>query len=147
MFIGNQAEAQDPEIRLLLNLRTEVREVEIELMRNCPSFIMVGGKKAKAWYRGQEWNCQHCLKSFKKCPSGGDRNKCKSEGNTVLKFKDMWAKALGDTQTRLRMASSEEYEVDTLKIDGVPTSGVAEDIVRWLKENGSIYVKYPSKRS
>ena len=136
----SENEARDDDIKLLVGLKTGVREVEMEVHRNIPSFVMIDGRKAKSWYRGQEWFCQNCLKSHKKCPSGGDKEKCKKEKNPTMTFEVMWEKVLADTGARLRMGSQEEYETDTLKIDCLPEGVSHSEIVKWFKDNASVYI-------
>ena len=135
-------ELEDPDIRLLsqLQIKTNIRNVEMDVFRNIPSFIPISGKKARIFYHGQEWSCKECLHSFKKCPSNGNKDDCKQKKNPKLSLEKLWSKITKESEQRPRMNSSEEFQVKTMRIDGVLEGMTREQIALWMKTEGGVNV-------
>ena len=131
-----EAEAADPILRKLGNIKTGDRLVDMEVLRNIPSFVPIQNKKCRIWYKSQEWSCGNCLKSFKICPEKGDRKECFRKGNQRLTLESVWERVRTDTNRRERMRSDEEHNTDSVQLKNVPHGAVIEDVQRWLMEGG-----------
>ena len=137
------AEQADPIVRQMEELeqgRGE-RVATMRLTKNVPSYILIGGKKAKIWFRGQIWHCRRCFKSFKECSASGKYQNCVAD---VVPLHQQWAEWTSSSssqssgQSRRRnvgqMNLDESYQATSVIIKGVPRGKTMSDVLQWLQE-------------
>ena len=109
------AELADPITRLMAGLENGKgeRKVQMILNRNIPSYIIIGEKKARIHFNGQEYTCKRCFLSFKNgCRGRGDKDLCAERGTPVVPLKVLWNRWIqANTQPRLTVPHDESYTV------------------------------------
>ena len=139
-FDISEEEAKDGDLFGLKNIKSGERAVEIELLKNIPSYVRIAGKRARIWYPGQNFTCGRCYKSFRSCPGKADRRECLRLKGKEKDFEEFWQETLAQQPRKERMSDSDSYGVDTVDLSRVPDDVEKPELTLWLKEHADILV-------
>ena len=122
-------------------VRSGDRGVLMHIVRPIPSYIMVGGKKARVWYKGQNYSCPRCHQSFRFCPGKANKAECKKKGGPEIPLEKFWAeliRAAGGSRTNLR-TGEDVYDTDTIEVTQLPQSFChVETFIQYIEKVGGV---------
>ena len=139
-FEISEEEAKDGDLFGLRHIKSGERAVEIELLKNIPSYVRIAGKRARIWYPGQNFTCGRCYKSFRSCPGKADRRECLRLKGKEKDFEEFWQETLAQQPRKERMSQSDSYGVDTVDLSRVPDDVEKPEIILWLQQHADISV-------
>ena len=117
----------------LRNVKTGNRVVKMKIKKNIPSYILIGGKKAKVIYNGQLKTCARCHKVAEHCPGESDASKCDNEGgdrrDIMLTYDQIIEEA---KEVNIGYQLNAEY----MDLAGFPEDWCAPDVRDWLLNEG-----------
>ena len=117
----------------LLKIESTTRSVRMEIERNIPSFILVGGKRGKVWYRGQNWSCPRCLQDHEKCLGKGNPGKCQEKGGERTEITELWEGVINDKFKRSLMEEGEEFRTNTIALFKAPALATHSDVMDFIR--------------
>ena len=134
-FELSEEEMKDSDLFGLRSIKSGERAVEIEILRNIPSYVKIGGKRARIWYPGQNFTCGRCYKSFRSCPGKADRRECARNGGEEKDFEEFWAETMARQPIKESMREGDTFGTDTIDLARVPDAVTKKELMEWLKED------------
>ena len=139
-FELTEEEERDSDLYGLKGIKSGERAVEIELLKNIPSYVKIAGKRARIWYPGQTFYCGRCYKTFKQCPGKADRRECLRLKGKEKDFEEFWQDILKQQPRKQRMTSEDEFGVTTVDLSWIHHEVEKDELILWLKDKGDITV-------
>ena len=128
-------EEKDAELVNMKSIKNGERAVEIEIMRNIPSYVKIAGQRARIWYKGQNYTCSRCYKSFRNCPGKADRKECLRLKGVERDFDDFWAEQMNQKIRKERLNEDDKFDTDTVDLSRVPDAVEKEELMHWLSDS------------
>ena len=125
-------EENDSELVGMKSIKNGERAVEIEIMRNIPSYVKIAGQRARIWYKGQNYYCSRCYRSFRSCPGKADRKECLRLKGVERDFEDFWAEQLSQKLRKERLDEDDKFDTDMVDLSRVPDGVEKEELLNWL---------------
>lgn len=139
-FELTEEETKDNDLYGLRGIKSGERAVEIEIIKNIPSYVKIAGKRARIWYPGQNFTCGRCYKSFRSCPGKADRRECQRLKGKERDFEEFWQEIVSLQPRKQRMSNSDEFGTDTVDLARVPDEVEKEEFIKWFKETADIEI-------
>ena len=114
------------------------RMVRMEVRRNIPSYVRIGGVKILCKWRGQDFTCARCHRTAAGCKGGAKGKECKDAGGDERNIVDeeVWNEVVREA-VDLEVVCDPSEEITCVEVSGFDSKDGwnVDKIIEWIEKN------------